>query len=715
MSSTTLAFLWHMHQPYYRNIATGDCAMPWVRLHGIHSYYDMLRLYEQFPHIKGTINFVPSLVEQLLAYTEAGASDAFLDHTLIPAAELTPQQKSYLLRHFFMANPERKIAPYPAYQRLLVRRGIDASRVDFNEAVRFFSTQDYLDLQVFSNLVWFGFSAKEEIPEIGSLLSRDGHFTEEEKTFVITAQKRILKQLFESLRRAAHASNVEICTTPYYHPIFPLLIDNSFAKRAMPNVSLPPTVKLPHIAREQLTMALNAMTRWTGKRPQGLWPAEGSVCPEMVPMLADAGLSWMATDDRVLGLSLKAPPNTDASHQPYTLAIDGKRIDILFRDHGLSDLIGFTYAKMPAEKAVDDFIGHIRTIDTKAKGEERLVTIILDGENPWESYAESGREFLSMLFTRLEKEAIPTATIGQYLRLHRPFQEISSLHTGSWIDANFRIWIGKPQKNTAWEYIKRSVDALGERLSTEKRAADPRVELAFKSLCAACSSDWFWWFDDDFDSASKADYDRIFRMHLKNAFSLIALDIPSFLFESIHTFAESAPENALPPGFMFPVIDGKKSSFLEWNNALRFGVRGYSSAMAPGAESLAAIFFGFNLEAFFLRLDPSDAEAGFAFSDDESLSIHVSTPTENAKLTFRKKSGALSMEEEGGREGGDPVRFAADRILEISLPYAWLRAKPSQVVTIAVVFLRKNVEMRRYSHIRFIVPDVTYEQRMWSV
>lgn len=718
---TTLAFIWHMHQPYYRDMATGESTMPWVRFHGIHSYYDMLSLYERYPSTKGTINFVASLVDQLYEYVEGGKGDAFLEHTLVPAENLTPQQKVFLLRYFFMANPERKILPHSNYQKLYQRRGLDPANIDFQQAIRFFSTQDFLDLQVFYNLVWFGWAAKEEIPELGRLISQGGHFTEEDKLFVLDAQKRILRNLLDKLRLASNSANVEITTTPYFHPIFPLLMDTSFALRSMPRAALPQQMKNPGIAKAQLAGALDSMERWTGRRPRGIWPAEGSVCPEMIPMLSESGVSWMATDDRVLMLSLYALPkeNRDISmHQPFAAAFDGKKVGMVFRDHGLSDLISFTYSKMPAAEAIDDFIGHIKRIDRISEPGDRLVTVILDGENPWEFYPDSGREFLTGLFSALDQEGIPTARVGEYMESHPPQITLENLHTGSWIDANFRIWIGKPQKNMGWNYIKRTIDEVAGSLTEERRQSDPKAASAFESLCAACGSDWFWWYDDDFDSAFKADFDKIFRTHLKNVFLFLGRDIPLFLFEPIYRYAEVG-ELADPPGFMYPSIDGKRTSFFEWANALRYSVRGRGGAMALASEPFETISFGFNASACFLRIDPVDASSSFRLDGEDELVFHLFDGGKKFKFALKNEAGSLALRglATDGGAAPDPslLEWKSDAVLEFAIPFAAFGFVPGERMTVAITINRMGVEVRRYSHIHFSVPDETYEMRMWAV
>jgi len=716
MSDLTLSFLWHMHQPYYRDMHTGESTMPWVRLHGIHSYYDMLRIYRAFPKSRGTINFVPSLVEQLIAYVEGNQSDTFLDHTLIPADALTHQQKVFILRHFFTANPERKIEPYGPYHKLYTRLGKDRSLVDYTQAVRFFSTQDYLDLQVYYNLAWFGFAAKDEVPRLREMLLTGGHFTEDDKAFVVETQRRTLKNLLDELRAASSADNVEISTTPYYHPILPLLIDTGIAHRANPKAPLPPLMSAPRLARRQISRALDSMEGWTGARPRGMWPAEGSVCPEMIPMLADAGVSWIASDEDILKKSL--PPSQKAVNkfQPFLATHQGAGVPIVFRDHGLSDLISFTYSKMPAEKAVDDFIGHIKKIEKGAHGERCLITVVLDGENPWEFYPDSGKEFLHTLFSTLEREGIRTESIGAAIAEAPPTNAIENLHSGSWISANFDIWIGKAQKNRGWDYIKRTIDNTFDALDD----GGSKAQRALESLSAACGSDWFWWFDDDFDSAYKGDFDRIFRTHLKNVYTFLERDIPLYLFEPIYRFEEGEAPILMPPGIIEPTIDGTESTFFEWANASVMTVHGRSSgAMAmSSSDPFETLSFGFNEHAFYVRIDPIDRSDGFKLAETDSIQIGIHSKVGRKKFRIVMEDGKAvlySVTEDGSDAPAEGARCAAREVLEMGFDFAPLKLSAGNEVTLTITLQRRGIEVRRYSHINFIVPDDTYQQRMWSV
>jgi alpha-amylase/alpha-mannosidase (GH57 family) len=701
---------------------TGENSMPWARLHGIHSYYDMVRLHESMPEVAATINFVPSLIAQLREYVEEGKSDAFLEHTKIPAEALNAQQKSFILRHFFMANYDQMIRSIPNYYKLLDRRGFDPGRVDYDEAIRFFSTQDYLDIQVFYNLVWFGFKAREEMPQLAELTMRGGRYTEDDKKAVLDMQQQILKSLIDAIKRAAVSRNIEISTTPFYHPILPLLIDTDFARRALKKSPLPSRMTASAHAAYQVAKGINYMQEFTGQRPHGMWPAEGSVCPEMIPMLAEAEISWIATDEGILFSSGVKGDRSETLYKPYTAEHNDARVNMVFRDRELSDLISFSYYRMKPEDAAGDLIRRIKGIGAACPADgNNIITIILDGENPWEHYAEGGKAFLTQVFQRLMEEKIQTTSIGKFIAENKPETTITKLHSGSWISANYAIWIGKSQKNQGWNYLKRTIDELGSLISPRTGdMSDANHRKAVDSFAAACGSDWFWWFDDDFDSAFKGDFDRIFRTHLKNTFTFLKRDIPIYLFNPIYRYEEVDSSIITPPAFIEPVIDGEASSFFEWINATRINVRRFGGTMAQTEELFETIYFGFNESSFFLRIDPIDDEKGFVLKDEEELIFYVHNEVNKHKLRLYREGGSyklMAVEEpaEGFKGGEYPIKFAIGKVLEMSYPFTELGYKKSEHVTFVITIVRHGVEVRRYSHIHFEVPDENYELKMWTV
>ena len=151
------------------------------------------------------------------------------------------------------------------------------------------------------------------------------------------------------------------------------------------------------------------------------------------------------------------PVRTDL-YRPYRAKFQGAEVSMVFRDRNLSDLIGFTYSKNPALGSVNDLLTHLKNIHhSLPKDSNGLVLIALDGENPWEYYPDGGYGFLSGLYERLSREPfLKTVKIGEYLEAHPPRETLDSLYTGSWIDQNFRIWIGSPEDNLAWNCLKRT-------------------------------------------------------------------------------------------------------------------------------------------------------------------------------------------------------------------------------------------------------------------
>ncbi len=726
MTTPTLAVLWHMHQPYYRNMLTGECIQPWVRLHGIHSYYDMLSLYEKYPDIGVDINFVPSLLRQLREYTEQGLSDKFFELSQVDAKELDQSQKMFILRNFFMANHERMIKPYPRYWKLFQQRGTSLQDVDLEHAIRYFSWKDYLDLQVFYNLVWFGFAAREEHPEIEQMLSNpaSGHiFTEEDKKFVLKLQLDVLKKLMEKIHN--HPKNIELTTTPYFHPITPLLIDTDIAKRCMPKVELPAKFTSHNFAQFQLQHGANYFEQTVGHKPEGMWPSEGSVCPEMIPLLEKTGIKWVAADEGILFLSGVAGKKADCLYKPYVAEYEGSKVTMVFRDRELSDLIGFSYGRMPTDMAVNDFLDRIKETAKSTTGDAPLITVLLDGENAWETYEESGKHFLTGFLEGIRKTKVKCATISQYLAEHPARHILKTIHSGSWINSNFHIWIGKPQKNQGWNYIKRVYDELAPKLNlilANPNRSDKEL-FALESFSAACGSDWFWWFDDDFSSEFKSDFDKIFRMHLKNTFSFLERDIPVFLFEPIYKYHETPHHQqgeVKPPGFIYPVLDGVNTSFFEWSNAVRLDIGRARGTMGQTDELIETIFFGFNDEAFFFRIDALKKDVTFSLKDSEEiiLYLHDGASKYKVRLYFDGKRYQMKFVEspdEGYVNGTHTVEWSIKSVFEMGFKFSNLGYHPGEKITAILTVVRHGIEARHYSHITFTVPDETYERSMWSV
>ena len=511
-----LAFIFHMHQPYYKNLLTKETDVPWVRLHGIKDYLDMVKILQNYPLIHKTFNLVPSLVEQVEDYAKQEVKDKFLQLTLKPADKLDQQDKEFILSRFFSINPEKCIAVHPRYYELYLKK----------KAGKGFTNQDYLDLQVWFNLAWFDPYFRQSIPELRNLEAKARFYNEEDKKAILDKQLEILSGIIPIYKEYIQKGQIEVTPSPYYHPILPLLYNTKIARESNIKTVLPKIqFNYPLDAKAQIDQAVEFYQQRFGSMPQGMWPSEEAVSQHVIPFIIESGINWIVADEGILFKSLKLKKrDTRVLYQPHLLKRKEGRLNIIFRDRNLSDLIGFVYHRWDAKAAVADFMKHLENIQTAFKGEDILVTIAMDGENAWEYYTNDGHDFLSLLYENLSNaKFIRTTTPSEYLKLYPPRHEIKYLAPGSWIYGEFGKWIGNPHKNRAWE-------ALAEaRLELERPVAGIDLTLAWKQIYILEGSDWFWWYGED----DTGDFDKLFRMHMRNFYKIIAKPAPEYLNNSL--------------------------------------------------------------------------------------------------------------------------------------------------------------------------------------
>jgi alpha-amylase/alpha-mannosidase (GH57 family) len=727
-----IAFVWHMHQPYYKDDITGSYILPWVRMHGIKDYYDMPALLADFPDIHQTFNLVPSLLKQIQDYTENGATDKFLTLTLKPAAELDQNDKLFLLKNSFMANWDTMIKPYPAYWQLLDRRGYSVSPNDLQNAVRYYTPQDYLDLQVWFNLTWFDPLFKSGDPLLKGLIRKGSGFTENEKALLIAKQREVMALIIPEYRKLAEMGRIEITTTPYYHPILPLLFDTDLAKVATPDVHLPSRrFAHPEDARAQIERAMVYHEKLFGSRPGGMWPAEGSVAEDIIPLIADAGIKWIGTDEGVLARSLGVHferdfagvmKNPEVLYKPYLAGKGDKRLSLVFRDHTLSDLVGFVYSKWDYKNAVHDLIDRLHRVRQSVVDGPHLVSIILDGENAWEYYQNDGRDFFLYLYEKLSREqGLKCVSVGEYLKEHPAQTQIERLHAGSWINANYRIWIGHEEDNRAWDLLAQTREALVEYAS---RNDDPdKLEKAWEEIYIAEGSDWCWWYGDDHYSENDEEFDLLFRTHLMNVYRIIGLTVPDELQISILREDRQALPTVELTAFITPVIDGKVTNYFEWLPAGYYDVSQGGGAMHRGATILTHIYYGFDLKNMFMRLDPSGS-----LKDENVADLAFFINFLNPKGMYleirvvpheRSVSGALFRRENSARTQVAVINsIAANEIIELAIPFDLLGMKPNDEVQLFVTVERLGSEVEKWPYrgfIQFKVPTDDFEAMMWQV
>lgn len=717
-----VCFLWHMHQPYYINDLTGQVSLPWVRLHATKAYLDTIAVLEEHPEMACTINVVPSLLAQLRAYENGhGLKDDFLDVTRKPAAELSADERRFVLRYFFMSNWDTMVRPFPGYARLLERRGMACDPDSIDNALRRFSTQDLLDLQVWFNLSWFGFTARRD-ERAAFLIKKDSGFAEEDKELLLETQADMLARVIPGWKRLLEAGRVELSTSAFYHPILPILIGSQIARRAMPDANLPGDFSYVDDAREQIRRGMAYYEQTFGRPPVGIWPSEGSVCPELVPLLAEAGLTWMATDEGILLRSLPNPAREHDLYHVYDAAHGGKQIAAFFRDRYLSDLVGFTYSKNPPEIAAQDLLGHLGRIAQANPG--GTVSIVLDGENPWEYYPDSGETFLHRVFGALTtSDHLRPLSMREAVAETPARQVITNLHSGSWINANYRIWIGGEEENQAWALLDRTRSTLTIARQSGKVPPD-KLATATEQLLQAEGSDWFWWFGDDFNSENDAEFDRLFRERLANVYTLIGQRPPASLDEPIHVERENLLVTQ-PLALIHPQLDGELSNYYEWNDAGYIDVHRVRGSMHLSKNLMRGFYFGFDRQHLFLRFDPSE-ELLLPHREPYEIRVHLSGPVER-QIRFACRFGDRSVHSYemlalGADNLWEPLatydKVCANSIVELAIPFEALNASPGQALWFVVRLMKGEIEEDRFpknGRVLIYVPDENYDSINWSV
>jgi alpha-amylase/alpha-mannosidase (GH57 family) len=407
-------------------------------------------------------------------------------------------------------------------------------------------------------------------------------------------------------REFAARKQIEVSTTPFYHPILPLICDTQIAEVAHPYVPLPSRFRYPQDARHQLKTACVYMDNRIGIHPAGLWPSEGSVSDEALHLAAEAGFQWFATDNGVLGRTLNQDPTPSVAYRPYLWKQGEHQLHGIFRDHYLSDLIGFVYSRMSAEEAAGHFLDRIRDNcrSILQSGRDALVPIILDGENAWEYYELGGRPFLRELYRRITLDSdISAVTVSDALSRVQE-QEIHGIFPASWINANFDVWIGAEEDNKAWEYLLRARQTYDQVTQSPEGAAisEERKHLAYEELLIAEGSDWNWWYGPEHDSANRPEFDQLFRDHLANVYTTLGLTPPEELSRTL--LKVSATEFHEPPtGPVKAIVDGQVTSYFEWLGAGVYRVDQRSGAMHGQRFFVQELRYGSDGQNLFLRLD----------------------------------------------------------------------------------------------------------------
>jgi alpha-amylase/alpha-mannosidase (GH57 family) len=689
-----VAFLWHQHQPYYKN--DDIYFLPWVRFHGTKDYYDMVRILDDYPTIKQTFNLVPSLLVQIEDYIYNHSRDKVWIISSKDPDELTDEDKSYILKNFFNCYHERMVYPYPRYAELLKLRGENYEQKNFYLIKDKFTYQDWFDLQVWYNFVWIGEYSKYDEP-FKRIIAKGKDFNQEDKNIVLNDSIQILKKIISKHKSAQEEGRIEVSISPFYHPILPLLCDIEVAKICDPNVILPSNkFKHPEDAEAQIQKSIEYYTKIFGQKPKGLWPSEGSVSEKVLDILIKYGFNWTATDELILYNTLNNGLADYSLFKPYKYINKNGRISLVFRDHKLSDLIGFTYSKWNPDDAAKDFINHIHKIrdgiikQNKFSVSDSLIAIILDGENCWEYYQSDGKDFLRTLYWMLSNDKlIKTTTINDFVDSKKESSHsLTKLFPGSWINGNFKIWVGHNEDNLAWDLLSMTRDFLVEKEKSGLYSSEI-IKAAWEEIFIAEGSDWNWWYGDEHHSTELHVFDEMFRIQLANVYRLLGYPVPEILTKSIKSEHEKI-KIIQPKGYIYPVIDGKLSFENEWKLAGIFETTLTGGVMHKVSNPVRKIYFGYNEDNIFIRVDCSfqhKHNCRYMLRFIEPFEIEMDIKPSGFEISWKKDSRIEIFSYSFGAASSD--------FLEIFLSRKEFNIFDNSYVSFEILLFKENSEIER--------------------
>jgi alpha-amylase/alpha-mannosidase (GH57 family) len=611
MPALRVILLWHQHQPFYKNLVTGEYRLPWVRLHALKDYYGMVKLLDEFPGVHQTFNLVPSLITQIQDYVAGTAQDPFLAVAAKPARDLTLDERRFALQYLFQANPVNLIGRYPRYAELFERFRSSGDSPD--RAEKYFLPQDFTDLQVLSQIAWFDEFFLED-KELAELVRKGRNYTLEDQRFVIRREREELGKVLPAHAAAAKKGLIELSTSPFYHPILPLLCDTNIGAVSSPGLPLPQQrFRHPEDARDQLLRGLDLHEKVFGVRPQGVWPSEGSVSEEAIAIAYGLGVKWMATDEGVLGRSLGIYFSRDSHgrlpghlgeklYNVHRYENNSTQMSMVFRDHTLSDLIGFVYSGMPPQDAARHLIQNIRQAAQPVldMGRDAYVPIILDGENAWEYYPKSGREFLRRFYEGLQNDhGLEAVTVSEAIEHQKNPPKLFAITPGSWINANFNVWIGAPEDNRSWDYLSHARDFYAQNAA---QATEALRELAYQELLIAEGSDWNWWYGPEHHSANDRDFDELYRKHLSNIYQALGGTPPDALAQPI-SGVTARPSFTPQTAYIRPRITGDMVRYFDWMGAAMYSADHRAGAMHGKQFLLDSLHAGIDEQFVYGRLD----------------------------------------------------------------------------------------------------------------
>lgn len=656
---------------------------------------DMLR---EFPNFHATFNLVPSLGIQLEEYASGNFDEPWFSLAFKDAEQLQREDKAEILARAFQVNHERLMSRWPRFVELYEW----AQPAGGAQALVTFTTRDWRDLQLLSQLAWMEETWFERDEIINRLASKGKNYSELDKKDLKVKQLQLLGMVLPAYREAAQRKQVELSTTPFYHPILPLLCDSDIARVANPGTPLPRRAfRHPEDAREQIRRARDYHERTFGSKPAGLWPSEGSVSDQSMSIAAEEGFQWFGTDEGVLGRTLNIgffrdssgfPANAERLYKPYRLNLGQNSITGLFRDHHLSDLIGFVYSRMDGKSAAADLHGRLRGLADRVSSPQPLaVCLFLDGENAWEYYPGNGREFLREFYRRIQDDSdFRALTASEAVSAGGDISSTGGIFPASWINANFDVWIGHAEDVSAWELLWDAREAYSQAEDARNKGrsdapTETALAVAKESLLAAEGSDWCWWFGPEHSTANDAEFDALYRKHLTGVYLALGRVAPEELAKPIKHQPERAFQQA-PTEFLKVTVNGRDTSYFEWLGAGLFSPERRGGSMHGRVFYLRELRYGFEQGRFCVRVDPF-AEA-LSELDDPEFRITIGAAAEVTVVVklLRGRVQEFSVEQRNVclLNPRDVAEAAFERILEVAVKREVLSLKNTSRLRLGV-------------------------------
>ena len=656
----SVAFVWHMHQPNYQTQPNGIRLMPWARLHAIKDYLDMLLILDKFPKLKLNFSLVPALLDAIEDYAEHEAHDIHSKLTVTPVEELTDDDKLYILNYFFDANYENLIAKNERFNELYTKR-YGLNEIDIND----FSLQDYSDIMMLFNLVWFDPIWKNVYPELKAFEKKGKNYTLKDRQNLIKLNRKIIKQIIPTFKKYQDEGRIEILTSPYNHPIMPILINPNDLKTPSLKHPLPDCkIALMVDVKEQIKLATAKIEKIFGKTPKGMWPSEHCISQKTLDVLANLGYEWVITDESVLSNSLHKEFIRDfrgCHEDPYDVCSlylyktkRDKEINLIFRDSVIPNLIGFEYAHHDSVASANDLFDRIKTVYDKLKNspdKKHILTIAMDGENSWDSYPLDGQIFLERIYSLINDDKyIKTVLISDYIKENKQTEKLlKKISPGSWINQEFQLWIAEPTKNLAWKYLIQSRNDLKE-AEKSGRLSKEQINAAKQEIYIAESSDWFWWYGEPNNSGQDHIFDFLFREHLKNVYNIIEKPTPGYLEMPLISYMGKPMKN--PKREITPLINGMIKDNDEWLSAGCIDIP--DGPILQENKLFNRIYFGTDKNNLYLRFDINKylLDGKDNFKEYFSIYVYIKAYNNSQELTSpsrttNKESSLLPVQLDG--------------------------------------------------------------------